>query len=104
MEIAESYMSIEPGTLSLSIDNVSLEKIAKAINSETRRKILQLLNKEPMDVSKLASELKQTEANISAQIKILQDAGIVSSHYEPGDHGVRKICHLNYSRIMIHLD
>lgn len=103
MEAAINFTQLESGTLSIGMDNLKLDKIAKAINSETRRKILRLLNEEARDVSRLAKELNQTEANISAQIKILQEAGLVSSHYEPGDHGVRKICHMNYSRITISL-
>jgi predicted transcriptional regulator len=104
MEIAETFVGMEPGTLSLSMDNIGLDKIAKAINSETRRTILKLLNNDEMDVSKLAKILEQTEANISAQIKILQDASLVSSRYEPGDHGVRKICFINFKKITINLD
>jgi len=67
-------------------DDTVVVKIAKALASETRWAILKILQKEQKDVSGIAKELKQTEANISAQIKILEDAGLIKSHYEPGDH------------------
>ncbi len=60
--------------------------------SETRFSILQLLSEDEYDISKLARTLDQTEANISAQVKHLEKAKLVECRYEPGNHGVRKIC------------
>jgi predicted transcriptional regulator len=48
--------------------------------------------------------LGQTEANVSAQIQQLQKVGLVKSRYEPGGHGVRKICEVNVDRIIIELE
>ena len=76
----------------IEIDGMNVQKIGKALSSKTRWAILQLLGQQKMDVSRIAESLKQTEANISAQIKILEKAGLIISHYEPGEHGVRKIC------------
>lgn len=103
MELVENIAPMPGQTLTITTDMNNLSEIAKAISSETRQKILKLLNQEPMDVSRLAQELQQTEANISAQIQILQKAHLVTSHYEPGSHGVRKICHLQFSKIVINL-
>ena len=90
-------------SLTLRLGEKELCKIAKAISSETRQKILAYLNQEPMDVSKIASLLDQTEANISAQVKILQKANLVTCHYEKGGHGVRKVCEISFSKIEINL-
>ena len=103
METAHEILASESQTLLLNLDEESLKLIAKAISSPTRLTILKLLNEKPMDVSELAKALQQTEANISAQIKILDQAGLVSCRYEPGDHGVRKINELSYRRISINL-
>ncbi|MFX1491995.1 MAG: ArsR/SmtB family transcription factor [Promethearchaeota archaeon] len=67
-------------------------KVAKALSSDTRLAIISLLINKSMDVSRIAEALKQTEANISAQVKLLEQAGLIKSHYEPGEHGVRKVC------------
>ena len=76
----------------IDIDGVNVQKIGKALSSKTRWAILRLVSVKEMDVSRIAENLGQTEANISAQIKILEKAGLINSHYEPGEHGVRKIC------------
>ncbi|RMG21428.1 MAG: ArsR family transcriptional regulator [Methanobacteriota archaeon] len=73
-------------------DQDKIIAITKAMSSPTRFKILQLLADDEYDISKLARALDQTEANISAQVKHLEKAKLVECRYEPGDHGVRKIC------------
>lgn len=77
--------------------------VTKAIASETRLQILKLLTGDEFDISKLATELNQTEANVSAQVKQLERAGLLTSRYEPGDHGVRKICKTAISKISIEI-
>jgi predicted transcriptional regulator len=83
--------------------NVSVEKVVKALSSPTRRHILRQIqnSKEGMDVSNIASSLNMTEANISAQIKKLQDAGLIFCKYCSGNHGVRKISNIKFSQIII---
>ena len=78
--------------IDLIIDDNNIAKISKALSSNTRWRILKLLRMKKMDVSRIANALKQTEANISAQIKILEKAGLVIAKYQPGEHGVRKVC------------
>jgi predicted transcriptional regulator len=56
-----------------------------------------------MDVCEIAKKLNQTEANISAQIKILEKAHLVTPKFEVGRHGVKKICELNADRIIINI-
>ena len=78
-----------------------IEEIVKALSSQTRRKILRQIQDDPMDVSAIASNLGMTEANISAQIKKLQKAGLVECDYQSGQHGVRKISSLKYDQLII---
>jgi predicted transcriptional regulator len=82
-----------------------IEKVAKALSSATRRLILLQIQRsnEGMDVSNIASILNMTEANISAQIKKLQEAGLIYCDYCSGNHGVRKISKLKFDRIIINL-
>lgn len=88
-----------------SKSNVDVQKVVKALSSPTRRNILrQILNSnDGLDVSNIASLLKMTEANISAQIKKLQDAGLIFCKYCSGNHGVRKISNVKFSQIIINL-
>ena len=80
-----------------------IELIVKALSSETRRSILQQIQitQEGMDVSNIAANLKMTEANISAQIKKLEEAGLIYCDYCSGNHGVRKISKLKYNQLNI---
>lgn len=81
------------------------EKVVKALSSVTRRRILHRIqnSNEGLDVSNIASSLQMTEANISAQIKKLQEADLIYCEYCSGNHGVRKISFVKFSRIVINL-
>lgn len=78
-------------------------QITKAIASKTRFNILQHLATEELDISRLAERLGQTEANVSAQVKQLEAAKLVESRYEPGNHGVRKICKTRVKKVTIEI-
>ena len=80
-----------------------IELIMKALSSETRRKILRYLHRsnEDLDVSNIASKLNMTEANISAQIKKLKQAGLIDCIYCSGQHGVRKVSKVKFDEILI---
>ncbi len=94
-------MTIEQSEEELIVSDDNVAKIAKALSSETRWEILKLLRGKRMDVSRIAETLKQTEANISAQIKMLEKAGLIKSYYAPGQHGVKKICEPAVKRVVI---
>ena len=88
--------------IAIGSDN-QIEKVVKALSSKTRRSILNRIqsSKEDLDVSDIASILGMTEANISAQIKKLQEADLIYCEYCSGQHGVRKISKLKYERVVI---
>ncbi|MBY8986216.1 MAG: helix-turn-helix transcriptional regulator [Candidatus Lokiarchaeota archaeon] len=105
MEISQTgilEVILEGKSESISVESDDqIEKIVKALSSRTRRKILQYINEEPLDVSNIASILNMTEANISAQIKKLEAAGLINCTYSSGDHGVRKISSPKFHRLVI---
>ncbi len=80
-----------------------IEKVAKALSSATRRRILYRIqsSKEGLDVSDIAKILEMTEANISAQVKKLQEADLIYCEYCSGQHGVRKISKLKFEKVVI---
>ena len=89
----------------LSIDNKdAILKIGRALSSSTRLKILQLLLQGEKDVTRVARHLGGTEANASAQIKILYEAGLLECRYEPGQHGLKKISKTKVKKITIDLE
>ena len=89
-------------SLEISNDDAIL-RIGRALSSGTRLKILKLLLQGEKDVTRVARHLGGTEANASAQIKILQEADLLSCRYEPGQHGLRKISRTKINRIVIDL-
>ncbi len=90
-------------TLQLNEDEKIL-RIGRALSSGTRLKILKLLLKGEKDVTRVARHLGGTEANASAQIKILQEANLLECRYEPGQHGLKKISRTKVKRIIIDLE
>lgn len=89
-------------TLEINNDEEIL-RIGRALSSGTRLKILKLLLDGEKDVTRVATHLGGTEANASAQIKILYDAGLLDYRYEPGQHGLKKISKTKIKRIVIDL-
>ncbi|MHA1953038.1 MAG: ArsR/SmtB family transcription factor [Candidatus Heimdallarchaeaceae archaeon] len=90
-------------TLELN-DEKQIIGLAKALSSPTRYNIVKLLLDKEMDISSIAKRMKQTEANTSAQIKYLEKAGVLDSRYEPGAHGVRKVCKTKVRRIILNVE
>lgn len=103
MESVQTAPKIHLEAMSLKLGTKELRSISKALSSKTRQKIIQILNQKPMDVSRIAQILEQTEANVSAQIAILQKNGLVSCEYQSGLHGVRKVCSVAVKTISIDL-
>ncbi|MHA1151006.1 MAG: ArsR/SmtB family transcription factor [Promethearchaeota archaeon] len=101
LPILEVALSNEDEESILIENDHHIEEIVKALSSATRRRILSQIQKDPADVSKIASNLNMTEANISAQIKKLEKAGLIECSYSSGQHGVRKISSLKYNQLTI---
>jgi predicted transcriptional regulator len=90
-------------TLQVDNDDAVL-RIGRALSSATRLKVLRLLLQGEKDVTRVARHLGGTEANASAQIKILSEAGLLDCRYEPGQHGLKKISKTRVKRVIIDLD
>ncbi len=56
---------------------MSLKEVFKALNDETRRKILLLLKENKMLAGDISSPFSITEATVSHHLSILKDAGLV---------------------------
>ncbi|MBN1216229.1 MAG: helix-turn-helix transcriptional regulator [Candidatus Lokiarchaeota archaeon] len=100
-EILEVNLLENYSNLKVIETDEKIELILKALSSKTRRNILRHIQSEPMDVSKIASNLTMTEANISAQIKILEEAELIKCDYSSGKHGVRKISCIKYNQLLL---
>ena len=84
-------------------DSETIIALAKALSSETRFGILKLLIDKELSISKIAKEMNQTEANTSAQVKMLEKNGLMENRYEPGAHGVRNVCKTKIRKIVLEI-
>jgi len=75
-------------------------KVAEALNSTTLR-MLQLLSKERLDVSRIAERLDLSEAYMSEQVRLLEELKLINVDYKRGKRGIRKICGLAVKKIII---
>lgn len=75
-------------------------KIADALTSTSLR-ILQLVSQNRLDVSTIARKLDLSEAYMSEQVRMLEEAKLIKVSYERGKRGIRKLCELAVSRIII---
>jgi predicted transcriptional regulator len=66
-------------------------RVAEALTATTM-KMLQLLWKEPLDVSTIGRKLNLSQAYISEQVKLLEELKLLNVTYAPGKRGIRKIC------------
>ena len=92
----------ENGVLIVSGDEYIL-RVANALASPTRLQILKYIIENQVDVGEIAELIKQSKANASAQIKRLEEAGLVKTLYKPGQRGVKKICTTRVKEIRIML-
>lgn len=68
-----------------------IEKVASALASLTRLRILGLIFKENVGIEDLAEKLNQSKANISTHVRRLEEANIVRAVYMPGHRGIKKL-------------
>jgi len=68
-----------------------IERVASALASPTRLRVLGLIMKENMGIEELAEKLKHSKANISTHGKRLEEASLVKPMYIPGHRGIKKI-------------
>lgn len=82
----------------------NIAKVAQALSNETRTRILALLAKNPEGLDTIADEIGQSKANISSQIRKLEEVGIVAPKYQPGNRGIRKLVELRVKAIVFVLE
>lgn len=91
--------------LELSINKPSdLQKVAHALSSEVRLKIIYLLNKGTMNIHELSESLDKPVSTIAAHVKVLEDSGLILTELRPATRGAMKVCARNFDDIHIQLN
>jgi predicted transcriptional regulator len=100
LKVNNAMKSIEGGNGVLRVEGDKIIEIASILSSKTRLEILRRTLNTEVDVDELAKDINQSKANTSAQIRILEKAGLVKTIYKPGVRGVKKICTSNVREII----
>jgi len=84
-------------------DPNKLQIVARALSSDLRLKILELLNERSMNVIELAQKLEVPVSTVSNSIVILEEADLIRTERQTGVRGVMKLCSRKKDNITIRL-
>ncbi len=75
----------------------------KAMASEQRLRILELLAEADRNINELCERLGLMHPTVSRHVQVLEQAGLISADYLPGTQGTQKRCRLCVDRLMVTL-
>lgn len=73
--------------------------VAKALSSDVRLRILDIIKEKPLNVSEIASKAEIPISTAALHIKILEEAGIVITQFMPGLRGSQRVCGLRVEKV-----
>ncbi|MDR2370282.1 MAG: winged helix-turn-helix domain-containing protein, partial [Treponema sp.] len=68
----------------LQIEGRNTASIVKALSNEIRIQILELLDKQEMNIQSIQKQINLSKTTVLMHLKILEKAGFISTHYVPG--------------------
>ena len=84
----------------LYIEGRNVVQVVKALSSNVRMKILDLLDEQELNIQTLSKELNLGKTAILNHINILEAAGFITTRYIPGTVGNQKVCRKEYDRLL----
>lgn len=96
----------ENGTKTIQLDQSNISSTAslcRALSSEWRLSILQLLSKKSLTYNELSKELLLSLSSINMHVNILKEADLITISLIPGIHGIQKLCTLNINSVFFFL-
>jgi predicted transcriptional regulator len=79
-------------------------EIFRALGSDVRVEILEILQNNSMSMNELASRLNITNGALTSHIKKLESCGLITTTSESAGHGNQKICSSRLDKILIDLE
>lgn len=90
--------------MELSLSNpIKLQTVARALSSDLRLKILELLNESSMNIIELSQKLDVPISTVSNSIVILEEADLIRTERQTGVRGMMKLCSRKKDDITIEL-
>ncbi len=90
-------------TLDVELGSEHAARVFRALASESRVAILNLLQSRTLNVSTVADTLGTTMSATSEHIKILSDAGLITTEMIPGTRGLQKACGRAFDTVLVRL-
>lgn len=87
----------------LMIEAKSSLNVLQALASDARLSILEVLKDQTLNVNEIATRLNVPQSNISTNIKILEEAGLIDVVSAPGKKGSQKLCSVPYDEVVVQL-
>lgn len=78
--------------------------IFRALGSEPRARIVELLADRDMNINELSVALGLAQPSVSKHVQILEEAGLVASDYLAGPQGMQKRCRRIHERILVEME
>lgn len=78
--------------------------IFRALASESRARIIELLAERDMNINELSQALGLTQPSVTKHVQILEEAGLVASEYIAGPQGMQKRCRRTHDRIVVAME
>jgi len=85
----------------LIIDSSRNIKVLKALSSEARVRILEILQNQDLNVTEIARKLSIPQSTATTSLLILEEAGLIDSHFANGVKGGQKVCTARYKEFLI---
>jgi predicted transcriptional regulator len=89
------------GPQALAIDSSRDSKLLRALASDVRIRILELLQNQELNVTEIAKRLALPQSTAATSILLLEDLGLVESHSANGVKGGQKVCSARYNELLI---
>lgn len=76
----------------------------RALASETRLRILELLAEQDMNIQELCLSLGVSQPSVTKHVQALEEVGLIHSDYSTGSQGTQKRCHLSVEKVIVNFD
>ncbi|MDR2730712.1 MAG: ArsR family transcriptional regulator [Treponema sp.] len=85
----------------LIIDSSRNSKVLKAFSSESRVRILEIIQNQELNVSEISRKLGIPQSTTTTNLLILEEAGLIDSHTANGVKGGQKVCTARYKEFLV---
>jgi predicted transcriptional regulator len=84
-------------------EGAEIALIARALDSELRRKIIDLLDRQRMNINQIASALGIPQSTCAVNVQILEKAKLIRTEQVSSGKGAQKICSLRCDEVVLPL-